>query len=96
MSRFVGALKELDPDADQESLRRRLPVRLSDFAHVDFSRSSNKWRVRKPVLAGLIGSPREAILCGARSESLVEALQKAAQANKSEFAIREELSAPSS
>jgi hypothetical protein len=73
--RFLEALDELAPDEDQESLRRRIPAWLSELAYVDFSRTTNKWKVRSPVLAGLVGHDDTALLCGARSESLVSRLE---------------------
>jgi hypothetical protein len=77
--RFVEALKELDAESDINGLRRGLPARLSDLGHVDFLRKSNKWKVRRPVIAGLAGSPNAAVLCGARSETLTQSFEKAAR-----------------
>ena len=77
-SRFADALKELDPDADHERLRKKLPISLSDFALVDFSRATRKWKVRKPVLAGLAAKRCTALLCGGRSEELIQCFQDAA------------------
>jgi hypothetical protein len=76
--KFTDALQELAPNDDQDPLQWYLPGRLSDLAHADFLRSSKKWKVRPPILAGLAGQPNTALLCGARSSRLVSSLQKAA------------------
>lgn len=77
--KFAEAVEELAQNEDQDELKRRLPGRLSDLAHADFSRTTNKWKVRPPILAGLLGQENTALLCGARSEPLLASLEQAAK-----------------
>ncbi len=93
--RFAETLEELGPDGDQDRLKRKLVVSLSDLAHADFSRRTRKWKVRGPVLAGLIGVRGRAILCGARSERLVQSVRQAAHKVACEYHEQPEQDAPS-
>lgn len=77
---FRQAVVELlNEDADLESELRAARARLSDLAHAEFFvRGTNRWRVLRPILAGTTGHPQEAVLCGGRSRSLLEDVQRAA------------------
>jgi hypothetical protein len=75
---FQDAVTRLAPeDADSNDLVVALRFHLSDLAHVDFfTGGSRRWRVLRPVLAGLAQSGA-AILCGGRTPRLHEALARA-------------------
>ena len=75
---FKDAVTRLGPeDADPDNLVIALRFHLSDLAHVDFfTGGSRRWRVLRPVLAGLAQSDA-AILTGGRTPSLHEALARA-------------------
>lgn len=87
-SRLVEAIKELAGDEDQDRVRRKLRVSLSDSGHVDFLPDSRRWRVRRPVLAGLMAKEDTTMLCGGRTPALIESLRQAAK--KTGCAIFEE------
>jgi hypothetical protein len=75
---FKDAVTRLAPeDADPDDLVVALRFHLSDLAHVDFfPGGSRRWRVLRPVLAGLAQSDA-AILCGGRTPRLHEAVARA-------------------
>jgi hypothetical protein len=87
--RFRDAASELTPsNGDQAETARLLRNCFSDLGCADFFvDESQRWRVRPPLLAGLC-EERQAVLCGARSPSLVEALQAAAQKRGCRFEIQ--------
>lgn len=72
---FKGAVTRLAPeDADSDDLILDLRFHLSDLGHVDFfTGGSRRWRVLRPILAGLAQSDA-AILSGGRTPHLREAL----------------------
>lgn len=77
---FRQAIARLaDEDADREMAARIARARLSDLGHVDFFvGGTSLWRVLRPVIGGLAETPGKAVLCGARSNGLLETLQRAA------------------
>ena len=86
--RFTDGIKEIAGDEDQERLRKILRINLSDSGHVDFSRDTRRWKVRRPVLAGLAAKQDIAMLCGGRTPALIQSLRDAA--NKAGCAILED------
>src|SRR6266540_2081051 len=87
--RFRDAAAELTPpNGDQAETQRFLRTCFSDLGFADFFvDGSQRWRVRPPLLAGLC-EESQAVLCGARSPSLVEAVQAAAQKRGCRFEIQ--------
>lgn len=76
---FKNAVARLAPDnGDRDGLVLDLRFHLSDLGHVDFFvEGSRRWRVLRPVLAGLAQSDA-AILSGGRTPHLDDALAGAA------------------
>lgn len=93
--KFRDALNDLMTDEDRDSLDWVLPLMLSDLAHADFTRVTRRWQVRPPVLAGLIGQPKAAVLCGGRSTRLITSVQRAAEETGSALAIETQRDCPS-
>jgi murein DD-endopeptidase MepM/ murein hydrolase activator NlpD len=87
--RFRDAAAELTTsDSDQAETARVLRTCFSDLGYADFFvGESQHWRVCSPLLAGLC-EEGQAVLYGARSPSLVEAVQATAQKRGFRFEIQ--------
>lgn len=82
-------------DVDRETATRSARARLSDLAHVDFFvGGTNQWRVLRPLLGGQVGSHGEAVLSGARSNRLLENLDRAARQTGCAIAVTEVSDSP--
>jgi hypothetical protein len=93
--RFRGAAELTPSDRDQAEMARSLRICFSDLSCADFFvDGSQRWRVCSPLMAGLY-EKRQAVLCGARSPSLVEVLQAAAQKRGCRFEIQDLQNLPS-
>jgi hypothetical protein len=76
---FRQSVEELSPDsADQNGIARRARVALSDLGHAEFFiDDSTRWKVLPPLLGGTPGRPETAVLTGARTPKLIQALEAA-------------------
>ncbi|BAY84565.1 hypothetical protein NIES267_40610 [Calothrix parasitica NIES-267] len=64
---------------DIGDLCRDLRFQLSEASHVDFFiDGSQRWKVRPPILSGLVNFPEIAILCGGRTPKLLSRICDAA------------------
>lgn len=77
------AVRELAPaKAESSYLCRNLRIHLSEFGHVDFFvDKSQRWRVRAPILGGLVDQTGIALLCGGRTPKLLAKIEKASTEN---------------
>ena len=82
---FCGAVDEVDSDVgrrDPHQLYRVLRVAFSELGHADFFvGNSRRWRVRRPVLAGLTGDDCTYLFTGGRTSQLLEKLEQRVTAN---------------
>lgn len=93
--RFRDAAELTPPNHDQTEMARFLRICFSDLGYADFFvDGSQRWRVCSPLMAGLC-EKRQAVLYGARSPSLIEALQAAAQKRGCRFEIQNLQNLPS-
>jgi hypothetical protein len=82
---FRNTVVEIGGTQNREVTRvqRALRISLSDFAHADFFvDGSARWKILRPVVAGLMAPAGAALLIGARTPSLVLALKEAAGRNE--------------
>lgn len=86
---FRKAVQGLTPDqTDLSELCRNLRIHLSELGYADFFvDKSQKWRVRSPILGGLVNQPEIAVLSGGRTPKLLEMIQKAAEENQCNFLV---------
>ena len=86
---FRKAIQELVPEhTDLSALCRNLRIHLSELGYVDFFvDKSQKWRVRAPILGGLVNHPEIAVLCGGRTPKLLATIQRATEQNKCKFSV---------
>jgi hypothetical protein len=86
---FRKAVQGLTPEqTDLSDLCRNLRVHISELGYADFFiDKSQKWRVRSPILGGLVNQPEIAVLCGGRTPKLLAMIQKAAADNQCNFSM---------
>jgi hypothetical protein len=86
---FRKAVCELASEqAESSDLYRNLRLHFSELGHVDFfANKSQKWRVRSPILGGLIDQPEITLLCGGRTPKLLAMIEKASAENHCEFLV---------
>lgn len=66
-------------DIDISDLCRKLRLRLSEASYADFFiNGSQTWKVRPPILAGLVNSSEVALLCGGRTPKLLSQMSDVA------------------
>jgi hypothetical protein len=86
---FRKAVLEMAPEqAESRDLCRNLRLHLSELGHVDFFvDKSRRWRVRSPILGGLVDRPEIALLCGGRTPKLLATIEKATIENDGRFLV---------
>ncbi len=84
---FRKAVQGLTPEPnDLSALCRNLRIHLSELGYADFFvDKSQKWRVRSPILGGLVDRSEIAVLSGGRTPKLLGMIQKAAEENRCNF-----------
>lgn len=76
----VTEVASLEPiDIDISHLCQNLRFQLSEASHVDFFiNDSQRWKVRPPILAGLVNRPGVTVLCGGRTPKLLSQMRDVA------------------
>ncbi len=94
---FRKAVRELAPEqAESSDLCRNLQIHLSELGHVDFFvDESRRWKVRSPILGGLVDRPEIALLCGGRTPKLLATIEKASTENHCKFLVIPSTDSPS-
>lgn len=94
---FRKSVRELAPDSSNSSeLCRRLRVHFSELGYADFFiNESQQWKIRTPILAGLVERPNLALLCGGRNPKIIEKIQQHALDNDCQVSIASSSTTPS-